>query len=169
LQVYFPKLHLFLTNLQEKVLMDSPDIRRMFEGCCYTACHLNLHLAWAQLHEDFFNVFFAMCAVHASGKFDHTRGGQFIAWSLGVVVPFPAGATIYVPSACVTHGNVPIAPEETRSSIAFFTPAGIARWFHNGYMSDKEFKERASPRQLRLWKEYREKLWETGLELLQEG
>ncbi|KAF9060671.1 hypothetical protein BDP27DRAFT_1429782 [Rhodocollybia butyracea] len=111
LQVYFPKLHLFLTNLQEK----------------------------------------------------------FIAWSLGVVVPFPAGATIYVPSACVTHGNVPIAPEETRSSIAFFTPAGIARWFHNGYMSDKEFKERASPRQLRLWKEYREKLWETGLELLQEG
>ncbi|KAH7872154.1 uncharacterized protein C8R40DRAFT_1053013 [Lentinula edodes] len=169
LQTYWPKLHQFLSNLLEHILMDCPDIRRLFAGCCYGACHLNLHNAATLDHEDYYNILFALCAVYASGKYDHTRSGHLIAWSLGIVAQFPAGSAAFLPSACVTHANTPIDSKsgEHRSSIAFFTSAGLARWYHNGYMSDKEFMERASPRQLSAWKDYRSRLWKAGLELLQ--
>ncbi|KAF9065534.1 hypothetical protein BDP27DRAFT_1424736 [Rhodocollybia butyracea] len=72
LAAYFLKLHRFLANLQEKILADGPDVQRMFEGCCYATCHFNLHNAWTKDHEDFFNIIFSMCAIHASGKYDHT-------------------------------------------------------------------------------------------------
>ena len=45
--------------------------------------------------------------------------------------------------------------------------AGLARWYHNGYMSDRHFQEKASVVQVKSWKESRAKLWEIGLELLQ--
>ncbi|KAJ3897772.1 hypothetical protein F5879DRAFT_1012865 [Lentinula edodes] len=169
LQAYFPKLHQFLSSLLEKILKSRPEIRRMFAGCCYGACHFNLHNAATLDHEDYYNLLFALCAVYASGKYDHTRSGYLIAWSLGIVTQFPAGSAAFLPSAWVTHANTPIDNKngEHRSSIAFFMSAGLARWYHNGYMSDKEFKERASAKQLSAWKDYRSRLWETGLELLQ--
>lgn len=139
----------------------------MFEHCCYAACHFNLHKAGTRDHEDWFNLLFGMCAVYASGVFDYTRGGYFIAKSLGVVTQFPPTSAIFVPSACVTHSNTPISDNETRSSIAFFVAAGLARWYHNGYMSDKEYKARASASQLAVWQQHRMRLWEAGLELLE--
>ncbi|KAJ3859106.1 hypothetical protein EV359DRAFT_51346 [Lentinula novae-zelandiae] len=169
LQTYWPKLHQFLSNLLEHILMDCLDIQRLFAGCCYGACHFNLHNATTLDHEDYYNILFALCAVYASGRYDHTRSGHLIAWSLRIVAQFPAGSAAFLPSACVTHANTPIDSKsgEHRSSIAFFTLAGLARWYHNGYMSDKEFMERVSPRQLSAWKDCRSRLWEAGLELLQ--
>lgn len=149
--------------------MDNPEIRPMFDRCCYGACHFNLHRSASVDHEDFFNILFAMCAIYSSGNFDFTRGGHLIAWSLGIVAEFPPGSAAYLPSACVTHANTPISSDETRSSVAFFMSAGLARWYQNGFMSDKEYKERVSPIQLKAWLDYRAKLWETGMELLQYG
>ncbi|KAE9396695.1 hypothetical protein BT96DRAFT_824353, partial [Gymnopus androsaceus JB14] len=113
----------------------------------------NLHSAATVDHEDWYNILFGMCAVYSSGLFNHMHGGHFIAWSLGIVVQFPPACMIYVPSACVTHANMPIAKHETQSSIAFFISAGLACWYHNGYMSDKHFKEKASVVQLKAWME----------------
>lgn len=167
LQAYFPKLHCLYTNLLARILEDRPEITQMFEHCCYATCHFNLHKAATLDHEDWFNLLFGMCAAYSSGLYNHTHSAYFIAWSLGIVTQFPPACAIYVPSACVTHANTPIAPHETRSSIAFFMSAGLARWYHNGYMSDKEFKERASVAQLKEWIECRAKLWEIGMEILQ--
>lgn len=164
---FFPKLHALLTNLDEKIVdVDNPEIERAFPGCCYPACHLNLHNACTLTHLDFFNLVFSMCAVASAGPFDHTRGGHIIAWSLGLVIEFPSGSTVYLPSACVDHGNIPVAAHERRHSMAFFVPAGLARWYHNGFRSDKEFCELASPEQLTTWIAYKAKLWEVGMELL---
>lgn len=69
LRAYFPKLHLFFSNLLQKIFLDNPEIKLMFEGCCYGACHFNLHTASSKDHEDFLNVLFAMCAVYSSGSF----------------------------------------------------------------------------------------------------
>ncbi|KAJ3724641.1 hypothetical protein C8R42DRAFT_577592 [Lentinula raphanica] len=166
LRALFPKLHRFLENLLEKILVDNPDLTRMFAGCCYGACHVNLLSACTRPHQDYFNVLFAMYCAFSVGSFDHTRGGHLIAWEFGVVTEFPPGTAIFLPSAWVTHANVPIESHERRSSIAFFMSSGLARWYQNGYMSDKSFQELATARQLQAWKEARSKLWETGLEML---
>ena len=99
LQAYFPKLHRLYSNLLARIFEDRPEIVRMFEGCCYGACHFNLHSAATIDHEDWHNILFGMCAVYSSGLYDYTRSGHFIAWSLGVVAQFPPGCVIYVPSA----------------------------------------------------------------------
>lgn len=170
LLAYFPRLHALAANLDKQIVdIDNPQIERAFPHCCYPALHFNLHNAWALIHEDFWNLIFFMCAVVCLGQFDHTRGGHLIAWSLGLVLELPAGTTVYLPSACVPHSNTPVAPHEHRSSMAFFVPAGLARWYHNGFHSDKEFRERASAQQLKAWQEYRSKLWEFGVELLRDG
>ncbi|KAJ3756759.1 hypothetical protein EV360DRAFT_84654 [Lentinula raphanica] len=166
LQTLFPKLHRFLDNLLEKILDDNPDLKRMFPDCCYGACHVNLTSAWTRQHQDYFNILFAMCCVFCVGDFDSTRGGHLIAWEFGIVTEFPPGSAVFLPSAWVTHANIPIAHHERRSSIAFFMSSGLARWYQNGYMSDKTFQELAMPRQIQVWKDARSKLWEAGLEML---
>ncbi|KIK53668.1 hypothetical protein GYMLUDRAFT_178672 [Collybiopsis luxurians FD-317 M1] len=166
LLAFQPKLHSFLSNLLEKILLNNPNIVSMFNGCCYGACHFNLHSTSTRKYKDFFNILFAMCAVYSSGEFDHMRGGHFIAWSLCIVSQFPAGSAIFILSAPVTHANTLIAAHKWCSSMAFFTLSGLGQWYQNGYMADKELKECASLMQLQAWKKQCEDLWEIGLELL---
>ncbi|KAJ3900384.1 hypothetical protein F5879DRAFT_809325, partial [Lentinula edodes] len=170
LQAYFPKLHQFLSSLLEKILKSCPEIWHMFAGCCYGTCHFNLHNTAMLDHEDYYKLLFALCAVYTSGKYDHTCSGYLIAWFLGIMTQFPAGSAAFLPSAWVTYANTPVDNKngEHRSCIAFFMSTGLAQWYHNGYMSDKEFKEQASAKQLSAWKDYWSRLWETGLELLQD-
>ncbi|KAE9387645.1 hypothetical protein BT96DRAFT_837375, partial [Gymnopus androsaceus JB14] len=163
----FPRLHALALNLDKQIVdVDNPQIERAFKDCCYPACHLNLHNASTLIHTDYWNLVFLMCSIVCMGHFDHTRSGLLITWPLGLAFEFPAGTAMYIPSACVAHSNTPIDPHERRHLMAFFIPAGLARWFHNGFRSDKEFTEHASPGLLKEWKEYRANLWEFGADLL---
>ncbi|KAE9395674.1 hypothetical protein BT96DRAFT_825985, partial [Gymnopus androsaceus JB14] len=167
LRSFFPKLHSLAVNLDKNIVdADNPQIERAFKDCCYPACHFNLNNACTLVHNNYWNLFCFMCAIACIGPFDHTWGGHVIAWSLGLVFEFPSGSTMYLPSACVPHSNTPIAPNERRSSLAFFLPAGLARWYHNGFRSDKDFWAQPTPQQLKQWLDYRGKLWELGVELL---
>ncbi|KAF9061988.1 hypothetical protein BDP27DRAFT_1337259 [Rhodocollybia butyracea] len=166
----FPKLHALYTNLDKNIVdVDNPNIKRSFQNCCYPACHFNLHKAGAVIHCDFWNWLFSMCSIFNGGKFNHKGGGHFIAWSLGLAVEFPPGSSLYIPSAAIPHSNSSVAAHERRHSMAFFLPAGLVRYYHNGFRSDKEFRELANPKQLGAWVDYRKNMWKTGLELLQYG
>lgn len=130
---------------------------------------MNMGKANTVPHTDHLNTFFTGCAVVSIGPpsaYDYKRGGHLILWDLGLVIEFPPGCVIILPSALITHSNIPIGPHERRHSATFFTAAGLLRWYVNGYMSDKEFVERASPMQLQAWKEQKANLWQTGLEIL---
>ncbi|KAE9391455.1 hypothetical protein BT96DRAFT_832051, partial [Gymnopus androsaceus JB14] len=164
---FFPKLHALVFNLDKEIVkVNNPQIECAFQDCCYPACHLNLHNTLTLIHMDYWNLVFLMCAIACMGPFDHTQGGHIIAWLLGLVFEFSSGSAMYLPSACVPHSNAPIAPHECRHSMAFFVPAGLAQWYHNGFRLDKEFCEQASPELLKEWEVYRANLWEVGMELL---
>ncbi|KAF9063512.1 hypothetical protein BDP27DRAFT_1232061 [Rhodocollybia butyracea] len=163
----FPKLHALYTNLGEKIVNADGRIKPSFERCCYPACHFNLHEAGALTHSNYWNWLFSMCSIFSGGPFDHRRGAHLIAWSLGLAVEFPSGSAVFLPSAAVPHANTSAAPLEHRHSLAFFLPAGLVCYYHNGYRSDKDFRELASPQQLKAWLDYRKDMWKQGLELLQ--
>ncbi|KAJ3934381.1 MAG: hypothetical protein NXY57DRAFT_890251 [Lentinula lateritia] len=166
-EVYFPKIHRLLTNLTEVLMgMGELHLKRPFKRCCYAASQLNFTRASTDPHLDFMNAFFLCCGIWNGGRFNYKAGGQLIMWSLGIVVEFPPGAGILVPSASVTHANIPIGPEEWRHSITFFTAAGILRWYCNGFMNDNEFLTRASDSQKKSWAQYRTDLWKFGLDML---
>ncbi|KAJ2921641.1 hypothetical protein H1R20_g15452, partial [Candolleomyces eurysporus] len=59
---------------------------------------------------------FGWCAIQALGIFDHTRGGHLILPDLKLLIEFPAGAIILIPSATLIHANTPVQPGERHIS-----------------------------------------------------
>ncbi|KAJ7075453.1 hypothetical protein B0H15DRAFT_791809 [Mycena belliarum] len=89
-------------------------------------------------HIDFGNLAWGWCAITALGSFDPDRGGHLILWDLKLVIRFPPGCTILLPSAILRHSNVKIQENERRYSFTQFTPAGIFRWVYNGFRTEND-------------------------------
>ncbi|KAI0039300.1 hypothetical protein FA95DRAFT_1504356, partial [Auriscalpium vulgare] len=87
-------------------------------------------------HRDAKNVPYGWCAVTALGDFDHERGGHLVLWDLQLVIEFPAGSTILIPSALITHSNASIQPGETRQSITQFCAGALIRWHAYGFRTE---------------------------------
>lgn len=99
--------------------------------------------AYAFMHEDFLNLAFGICALQALGKYDYTKRGHLYFSQLGFATQFPPGCTILLPSAALTHGNVPISSEdgEYRSSLVHYTPAGLFRYVSYGFRTKTSIEE----------------------------
>lgn len=97
--------------------------------------------AAAYLHNDSANLAYGWCAIQALGNFNPKTGGHIVLQQLGLVVEFPPGSTILIPSATVTHGNVPVCEGETRASLVHFTAAGLFRWVEYGFCTERSIRE----------------------------
>lgn len=86
------------------------------------------------------NVAFGWCAITALGNYDYTKGGHLILWDLGLVIEFPPGSTILIPSACVKHSNVSIGDDETRFSIVQYAAGEIFHWSGRIFDGVQSFK-----------------------------
>ncbi|KAJ7635424.1 hypothetical protein B0H17DRAFT_1149698 [Mycena rosella] len=112
-----PKVHLFLRRLQLRARhLDIPASR----------CD-ERPLGW--------------CAIQALGRFDPTKGGHLVLWDLELIIEFPAGATILLPSAMIAHSNIPVDVRngEERASFMQYTPGGLLRFVDNEFCTETEF------------------------------
>ncbi|KAJ3965394.1 hypothetical protein EV361DRAFT_810771 [Lentinula raphanica] len=166
LRCYYPHVHSLYSNVLADLCKSDPELERNFPGCCFAASTLNFERAVSVPHRDAKNLICGECAVHSEGYFDYKRGGHLILWDLKLIVEFPPGCTAIFPSALLRHSNTTIQADERRYSMTFFSASGLFRWRHNNYMSDKDFLAGASREQRVKWKEHRDNLWKTGLELL---
>jgi hypothetical protein len=67
------------------------------------------------------------------------HGGHLILWDLGLVINFPSGSTVLIPSSVIRHSNTDIQEGETHYSFTQYAAGGLFRWVYNGFCSDKEF------------------------------
>ncbi|KAJ6626268.1 hypothetical protein B0H10DRAFT_548468 [Mycena sp. CBHHK59/15] len=95
-------------------------------------------------HIDFANLAWGWCAITALGKFDPDKGGHLILWDLGLIIRFPPGSTILIPSALFWHSNVKIQEGETRYSFTQYSAGGLFQWEANGFMTDEDFERTAT-------------------------
>jgi hypothetical protein len=119
---------------------------------------------WTFKHRDVCNLPFGWCAVQALGKFDATKGGHLILWDLKLVVEFPAGALILLPSATIAHSNVPVQDGEERMSFTQFTAGGLFRYVDNNFQTQAEVAG-GDPAEYKRLMQMKEKRWEEGLAL----
>ncbi|KAJ7234326.1 hypothetical protein B0H12DRAFT_989782, partial [Mycena haematopus] len=84
-------------------------------------------------HIDYRNLAWGWCAITVLGRFNPDRGGHLVLWDLKLIIRFPPGSTIFIPSAILRHSNTSIQPGETRFSFTQFTPAALFRWVYNGF------------------------------------
>lgn len=92
-------------------------------------------------HRDSANLAAGLCVITALGRFDHTRGGQIVLWELGLVIDFPAGASIAIPSSLVTHFNVPVRQFDVRYSLTQYCSGHLCRFVENGFQTDKQLRK----------------------------
>ncbi|KAF8202577.1 hypothetical protein K438DRAFT_2102006, partial [Mycena galopus ATCC 62051] len=115
-------------------------LSRPFHNGIWSACTFNLGPRTCTLgHRDFANLAFGWCAITALGNFDFTRGGHLILWDCKLILKFPPGATILIPSASIFHSNIPIAEGERRYSFTQYTAGGLFRWVEHEFQTEEEF------------------------------
>jgi hypothetical protein len=144
-----------------------PSLRPNFAGSVFAACTFNFGpRAVCAPHLDFANLAWGWCAIMALGNFDPDLGSHLILWDLGLVIRFPPGSTILIPSALIRHSNVPIRAHEERSSFVQYTAGGLFRWVRNGFKTSAAWYSSASSTE-KAEREAEDKMrWEQGLGML---
>lgn len=127
------------------------------------ACNLGPRVATV-FHRDCRNLPTGFCAIQALGDFDPTKGGHLVLKELKLIIEFPPGSTIFIPSATITHGNTPINASETRTSFTQYTSGSIFRYVDNGMRTEAEFKAEDEDGYIEKMKEKATR-WEDGLNL----
>lgn len=135
--------HIFaLFQEQRKILtVWKSTMRWNFADSVFAACTFNFGpRAITAPHLDFLNFSCGFCAITALDEFDPDFGGHLILWDLRLVVRFPPGSTILIPSALIRHSNVRICEHERRASFTQYTAGGLFRWVSNGFKTDDDFE-----------------------------
>ncbi|KAK7033880.1 hypothetical protein R3P38DRAFT_2773188 [Favolaschia claudopus] len=140
-----------------------PNMQRPFLNSIWSACTFNLgpH-TWSLGHRDFNNVPFGWCAITALGHFDFTKGGHLILWDCKLILEFPPGSTILVPSAAIYHSNISVESPETRYSFTQYTAGGLFRYVERGFKSETAYFASLTPAEV-------EEERELGLKRAMEG
>ncbi|KAJ7650504.1 hypothetical protein FB45DRAFT_974371 [Roridomyces roridus] len=134
--IYARRLPARYQQNKDDILKWNKDLHWNFPRSAFAACTFNFMNVVTEKHLDFGNM--------AAGLY---RGGHLILWELKLIICFPPGSTILVPSSIVTHSNTLIAPGEIRHSFTQYTAGALFRWASNGNTTDDAFR--------RTWGEYR--------------
>ncbi|KAJ7794248.1 hypothetical protein B0H14DRAFT_2392650, partial [Mycena olivaceomarginata] len=90
----------------------------------------------------------SMCLIAALGAFDPYQGGHLVCWDYNLLIHFPPGCSVLIPSALVTHSNTPIQAGEDRFSLIQYTAGALFCWVVNGFCSDRQWAASATPADL---------------------
>lgn len=141
-------------------------LRRIFPKSIFPACAFNFGPnVWTFLHRDVLNCPFGWCAIQALGPFDPTKGGHIILWELGLVIEFPPGSLILIPSVTITHSNVPVAQGDQRASFTQYAAGGLFRYVDYGFRKEADLKKQDKPFYAKIC-QLKPQRWEMGYNLL---
>ncbi|SJK97306.1 uncharacterized protein ARMOST_00558 [Armillaria ostoyae] len=138
-EVAFPAVRQEYESVLTQTVRRIPSLHRNWTRSLFASAMFNLGPATSTLcHKDYLNSTLGVCAIYCDGNFDYTRGGHLILWDLKLVIQFPPGSTIFIPSALFEHSNTVIQPGETRISFTQYSVAGLFQWVGNGGKTDRE-------------------------------
>jgi hypothetical protein len=116
-----------------------PYLHNNFDNSIFPAATFNMGPETVSLwHADRSNFFAGGCHIHSGGVFDHTRGGHIILFDLKLVIQFPSGADVIIPSSTLAHGNTPIQPGKWRVSFTQYCSGRLFRYLAYGFQTMKE-------------------------------
>lgn len=124
-KLWSPEVYNDVYNVVERLRAHDKKITKNWAALAYPCAAFNFGpQVKCKPHKDSGNSPKTLCAIQAFGKFDPKKGGHLYIRELRLVIRFPAGSTILIPSALLTHGNTPVGPGEIRLSFTQFVPGG---------------------------------------------
>lgn len=171
--MYGPKLYAEYWNELNKLYDYYDDLRRVFPDSVFAAASANFGpQAVSCTHLDHANRPVGWCAIFALGNFNPVLGGHLILHEFRLIVEFPPGSTILIPSATCSHGNSPIGKDETRMVLTQYAAGGLFRFIEYGFrtwkslLADPDSADKVASldanrktrwfEQLKLWSKYDE-------------
>ena len=121
-------------------MKEHPYLRRNHPDSVFPAASANFGRAVTFEHADYNNKANGICPIICGGNFDYRRGGHLILRQLNLVIQFPPGSLILIPSATLRHGNTSIATDETRWSLTQYAAGGLFRWLKYGFQTWENLK-----------------------------
>ncbi|TFY52389.1 hypothetical protein EVJ58_g10047 [Rhodofomes roseus] len=91
-------------------------------------------------HRVYANLAWGWCLIVALGDFDPKKGGQLVPWDLKLVINFPSGSSILIPSSLLLHSNTVIQDGEDRRSITCYSAGALHRWVDQGMQTKVKFQ-----------------------------
>ncbi|KAL8276693.1 hypothetical protein RQP46_010872 [Phenoliferia psychrophenolica] len=141
---FYPAMHAYYEDLKASIKASRG---LNFLGGAFASVCLNTgNSVIAKLHRDHVNLLLGLCLILAMGDFDSRLGGHLVLLEAGVILELAPGDLALIPSAGITHGNLPIQKGERRNSMAFWTSGNVFLWkeLGNRSMSKLSPKEQAA-------------------------
>ncbi|KAF8887439.1 hypothetical protein CPB84DRAFT_1684645 [Gymnopilus junonius] len=128
--MWAPKVYGYYRGYLNELFEKMPSLRRIFTASIFPSAAFNFGPnIWTYKHRDTFNCPFGFCAIQALGCFDPKKGGQIILWEPKLVIEFLPTSLILIPSATITHSNVPVTEGDERASFTQYCTSGLfAMW-----------------------------------------
>ncbi|KAJ3503436.1 hypothetical protein NLJ89_g8432 [Agrocybe chaxingu] len=159
-----PSLHKHYCEELGKLQDHDPSLRRPFDSSVFMATTYNLGPQTVCFrHLDSANLAYGWCAITALGSFDPTKGGHLVLWECKLIIEFPPGSTILIPSALIHHSNTPIAEGETRYSFTQYASGGLFRWVDHNFQTVEAHRASLSAQALTELDEWHSRRWSMGL------
>jgi hypothetical protein len=160
---YFPRLFQEYTHMME-IFHKKYNVGYPLKHAVFAAASTNHGpRAITFEHTDQGNKANGICPIFCSGKFDPKKSGHLILRDLQLLVEFPPGTFILIPSAVLLHGNVLIGEDEERESLTLFSAGGLFRWLEYGFQSEKTLYKTRQMEFLAQEMEKRKTRWKHGL------
>ncbi|KAI0038924.1 hypothetical protein FA95DRAFT_1504882 [Auriscalpium vulgare] len=141
LSLHRPQLFFHIDDVVAGVQSQDPSLTKAFQASVFPTATFNFGpQALTKPHRDFRNIPYGWCAITALGNFDHTKGGHLVLWELKLIIEFPPGSTILIPSALITHSNTPIQDGEMRQSFTQYCAGDLVHWQAYGYRTEKRLR-----------------------------
>ncbi|KAI0359456.1 hypothetical protein OH77DRAFT_1493690 [Trametes cingulata] len=161
MKLFAARLHAYYEETLAKLQQADGSLRRNFKDNVFAAATFNLGPQVVTVpHTDHMNIPAGWCAITALGRYDHTAGGHLLLWDLKLMVEFPPGALILIPSAILCHSNTAIAPHERRYSFTQYSAGGLFRWVECGCQTQKDFLSQGGA-----YRVAGEERWRRGVEM----
>ncbi|KAI9069791.1 hypothetical protein FKP32DRAFT_1559038, partial [Trametes sanguinea] len=138
LRLFAPRLHAHYRDTLNTLCARDLKLRRNFSNSSFSCATFNMGPnTITNIHTDYLNLPWGWCSITAIGDYNPKTGGHLVLWDLRMVIEFPPGSTILIPSAILRHSNTTIRPDEHRYSFTQFSPGGLFRWVACGFQSAK--------------------------------
>ncbi|KIK71586.1 hypothetical protein GYMLUDRAFT_235893 [Collybiopsis luxurians FD-317 M1] len=130
---WFPRHYQDLRHQNSQLKEKLPHLEPNFTNSIFSSMTVNFGPStWTYIHTDAKNDITVPCAITSGGNYNWELGGHLVLWDFKVILEFPPGATILLPSALLCHSNIPVQAAETCVSVTQYTAGGIQRRLEYG-------------------------------------
>jgi len=114
-------------------------------------------------HTDDGNLAHSWCSITPLSQFNPKTGGHLVLWDFGLIIEFPPGTTILIPSAFLRHSNTSIHEGESQYSVIQYAAGDLFRWVYHRFKTEDDWKVTASPEDLKAHTVDQENRWKEAV------